>query len=74
MHAPCPPCRLQQDLELRQHSLQLLQQRAKGTESAQLAEGLAHSEVRACACARGGGVPLTRAVWWIAAEPLCATL
>ncbi len=38
------PCRLQQQLELKQHSLALLRERIAGSESAQLADALAASE------------------------------
>ena len=41
----CPPlCRLSQELELKRHSLELLEQRMAGSEASQLAAGLAASE------------------------------
>ena len=38
------PCRLSQDLELKQHSLKLLEERMAGSEAAQLSEAVAASE------------------------------
>jgi hypothetical protein len=40
----CYVCRLQQELELQQHSLELLTARVQGSEGAQLAEAVAATE------------------------------
>lgn len=40
----CPSCRLSQDLELKEHSLRLLQERMQGSEAHQLAEAAATAE------------------------------
>ena len=43
-HAKVWQCRLQQELEVKQHSLRLLQERIAGSESAQLADALAATQ------------------------------
>jgi hypothetical protein len=51
----CHPCRLQQELELQQHSLQLLQGRMQGSEGHQLAEALAATEAALAAAQQEAG-------------------
>jgi hypothetical protein len=50
-----PACRLQQELELQQHSLQLLQGRMQGSEGHQLAEALAATEAQLAAAQQEAG-------------------